>query len=61
LSELIEYLHIRVRRLLASAEMQEQPAPGRVLLDQRGWQSLVDIQSQLAGYLASIGNPRDPE
>jgi hypothetical protein len=61
LSELIEYLHIRVRRLLASAEMQEQPDPGRVLLDQRGWQSLVDIQSQLAGYLASIGNPRDPE
>ncbi len=55
LSELIEYLHLRLRRLLASAvtdELKEQ-----VVLDQRQWQSLVDIQARLAGYLRAISNP----
>ncbi len=58
LSELLEYVHIRVRSLLNSVK----PAPqrDRVVLDERVWQSLVDLQSRLAEYLRAIGEPRTP-
>ena len=57
LSELIEYLHIRIRRLLNSVEVDD--AQERVSLDMRQWQNLVDLQSRLSTYLRSIGNPSD--
>src|SRR5580765_3560491 len=42
LSELIEYLHIRIRELLASVKIK---SPGdRVSLDLEQWQNLLDIQ-----------------
>jgi hypothetical protein len=30
-----------------------------VRLDARGWQNLIDLQSRLAEYLRSIGDPQD--
>jgi pSer/pThr/pTyr-binding forkhead associated (FHA) protein len=56
-SELIEYLHIRIRELLASVKIKS-PAE-RVTLELEQWQNLLDLQSQLADYLREIGEPRD--
>jgi pSer/pThr/pTyr-binding forkhead associated (FHA) protein len=55
LSEMIEYLHIRMRVLLASVKVSENES--RVTLDQRQWQSLVDLQARLAKYLRMISEP----
>lgn len=57
LSELIEYLHLRLRELLASARPDNHGK--RLTVDERRWQNLLDLQSLLAGYLRSIGEPRD--
>ncbi len=57
LSELLEYLHIRIRDLLASVECDD--ADKRVSLDARRWQSLLDLQGLLAEYMRSIGEPGD--
>lgn len=56
-SELIEYLHIRIRELLASVKIKS-PAE-RVTLELEQWQNLLDLQSQLADYLREIGEPRE--
>jgi predicted component of type VI protein secretion system len=57
LSELIEYLHIRIRELLASVKIKS-PAE-RVTVDFEQWQNLLDLQAQLADYLREIGEPKD--
>ena len=57
LSELLEFLHIRLRNLLASARPEN--ATRRMVLDERRWQSLLDLQSLLAEYLRGIGEPPD--
>ncbi len=57
LSELIEYLHIRIRDLLASVKIKT-PAE-RVTIELEQWQNLLDLQSHLADYLREIGEPRD--
>ena len=57
LSELLEFLHIRLRNLLASARPEN--ATRRMMLDERRWQSLLDLQSLLAEYLRGIGEPPD--
>ncbi len=57
LSELIEYLHIRIRRLLNTAEVED--AEEQVKLDTVQWQNLVDLQARLSVYLRSIGDPND--
>ena len=57
LSELVEYLHIRIRQLLASVKIRN-PAE-RVTLDQEQWQNLLDLQSSLADYLRKIGEPKE--
>jgi len=55
LSELIEYLHIRIRLLIETVQVDEDT--DMVQLDQRQWQSLVELQSRLANYLRNIGDP----
>lgn len=55
LSELLEYMHLRLRRLLATVE--PEPKLDRVTLEQRQWQDLLDLQSRLATYLRQIGEP----
>ncbi|HUY88771.1 MAG TPA: FHA domain-containing protein [Pirellulales bacterium] len=57
LSELLEYLHIRLRDLLASVHTDGQGKP--VNLDDRRWQNLLDLQALLAEYLRAIGEPRE--
>ncbi len=59
LSELIEYLHVRIRRLLETVLIDERVSPERVTLDMRQWQNLVDLQARLSTYLHDIGNPPD--
>lgn len=55
LSELIEYLHVRIRHLLLSVNVEEDEE--RVTLAQEHWQHLLDLQSRLAAYLKNIGDP----
>lgn len=55
LSEIIEYLHIRIRHLLNSVEQKEDARV--VSLDVEHWQHLLDLQSRLAVYLRKIGDP----
>ena len=55
LSELIEYLHVRIRHLLLSVHVDEDEE--RVTLAQEHWQHLLDLQSRLAAYLKNIGDP----
>lgn len=55
LAELLEYLHIRVRGLIASCKVDERSESAQI--DGRQWQSLIDLQAKLAEYLRAIGNP----
>lgn len=57
LAEVLEYLHIRIRELVSTVRMEGQGK--RVTLDERRWQSLLDIYGRLAEYLRKIGEPRD--
>ena len=57
LSELIEYLHIRIRDLLGSVKIKS-PAE-RVSMDMEQWQNMLDLQSNLADYLREIGEPKE--
>jgi len=55
LAELLEYLHIRIRQLLSSVNVDDRSE--RVTLDQRQWQNLLDLQARLAAYLRSVADP----
>jgi pSer/pThr/pTyr-binding forkhead associated (FHA) protein len=55
LAELLEYLHIRLRNLLASGQQKE--GENVVRLEQRQWQGFLDLQARLADYLRGAGNP----
>jgi hypothetical protein len=55
LAEVLEYIHIRFRNFLASAEVEAKA--DRVVLDMRQWQSIVDLQSRIADYLRSVSDP----
>jgi pSer/pThr/pTyr-binding forkhead associated (FHA) protein len=57
LAEMLEYLHIRIRDLLASTTVDERES--RVHLDEHQWQNLLDLQARLAVYLRHIGEPND--
>jgi hypothetical protein len=59
LSELLEYLHRRLRDLYATVEVK--PDAERVTLEARQWQNLLDLESRLAGYLREIGQPPDSD
>jgi len=55
LAELIDYVHLRLRQLLATVEVNERSE--RVTLDAPQWQHLLDLQSELATYFRNIGEP----
>ena len=59
LCELLEYLHIRIRDLLATVTVKTDAE--RVTLEARQWQNLIDLQARLAAYLRSVGQPPDDE
>ncbi|UUO06568.1 FHA domain-containing protein [Blastopirellula sp. J2-11] len=55
LAELLEYVHIRIRHLLLSVEVNE--AAEKVALDTREWQNLLDLQARISVLLRRIGDP----
>lgn len=57
LSELIEYLHQRIRHLLASVTMSDDET--EVHLNAERWQKILDLQARLASYLREIGEPSE--
>jgi hypothetical protein len=55
LSELFQYLHVRLRSLVQAAK-----GPGRddrVVLEQHQWQNLLDLHDRIACYLRAVGEP----
>jgi hypothetical protein len=55
LSELLEYLHIRVRNVLHSAHTNEDEE--MMEFKMRPWQDLIDFQARIARYLRLISDP----
>lgn len=53
LSELIEYVHNRVRNILTGVEVDG--TSDQVSIEQSEWQNLIDLQARLAEYLRHIG------
>ncbi len=56
LSELLEYIHIRLRNLISTAHPVEGDKE-QIALNFRRWQNLVDMQARIAEYLRQIGDP----
>src|SRR5690606_5760444 len=54
LSELIEYLHLRSRQIIRSANIENKDL--KVMLTADQWQEFLDLQAQLAEYLKAIGD-----
>jgi predicted component of type VI protein secretion system len=57
--EIFGYFHQRIRELLEAAKFKSPT--DRVTVDFQQWQNLVDIQSRLADFLRTIGDPRNEE
>ncbi len=55
LTELLQYFHIRLRRLVQAASLDH--ASETVTLEQRHWQGLLDLYDRVAHYLRMIGEP----
>lgn len=55
LSEVLEFIHLQMRRLIASSKLQ--PRSTKVELDIKQWHHLLDLQSRLAEYLRVIAHP----
>ncbi len=55
LSELLQYMHLRLRGLIESATTSRKTE--EVTLTLRRWQDLLDLENRLARYLRSIGEP----
>lgn len=55
LAELLEYLHIKLRTLIAGVSLDKKGE--RAVLEVRQWQAVLDLQARLSEYLRQIGNP----
>ena len=55
LAELLEFLHLRLRNFIGSA--QADCKSNKVALELRQWQALIDLQARLAEYLREVGEP----
>jgi pSer/pThr/pTyr-binding forkhead associated (FHA) protein len=55
LSELLQYMHLRLRGLIESAVVSRKTEDATIT--QRRWQDLLDLENRLARYLRSIGEP----
>jgi len=55
LCEVFQYLHLRLRRLIQSVQPAEKKEA--VILDQRQWQNVLDLQGRLATYLRLLEEP----
>ncbi|MGD9128674.1 MAG: FHA domain-containing protein [Planctomycetia bacterium] len=54
-SELLHYLHLRLRNLARTAEVSRKS--NSVTIPQRRWQDLLDLELRLAEYLKQVGEP----
>ena len=54
LAELLEYMQIRLRNLTSSVKVEGKP--GRVILEMRQWQAVLDLKARVVEYLRQIGN-----
>ncbi|MGC3971309.1 MAG: FHA domain-containing protein [Pirellulales bacterium] len=59
LCEVLEFCHVRLREVLAAAKAE--PAVKRVVIDEKPWQNLIDLQWRLAEYARSIAEPKSEE
>ena len=57
LAEVLEFIHLQMRRLIATANIQ--PRSTKVELDIKQWHQLVDLQARLAEYLRAIAIPEE--
>lgn len=55
LCEVLEYLHGRIRPLVASVSLEKRAE--RVTLDAAQWHNLLDLQARLAEYLRRVSDP----
>jgi pSer/pThr/pTyr-binding forkhead associated (FHA) protein len=55
LAEMIEYVHIKMRAVLASAKVKGPLE--MVVIEYEPWQHLLELQARLAGFLHQIGEP----
>ena len=55
LAELLDFLHIRLRNLIASVQVNDKA--NEISLEVRQWQAIIDLQARVAEYLRQIGNP----
>jgi len=55
LSELLEYLHIRLRELVRGGQVD--PKGERCILEADQWQYLLDLQARVAEYLRQASDP----
>ncbi len=55
LSELLEYLHVRIRQMLEVVKCDDDAE--EVALNMAAWQDLLDLQTRLGRYLRLIGHP----
>jgi pSer/pThr/pTyr-binding forkhead associated (FHA) protein len=55
LSEVVEFLHMHVRRVVNDVELDKRKK--NVELTREQWQKMVDVQARLSEYLRRISNP----
>lgn len=55
LSELLVYIHLRLRGLVQS--VRSSPRGEKVALELRQWQRLIDLYDRLAQYVRAVGEP----
>lgn len=56
LSEVLEFLHMHMRRIVSEAEYTNRNTTVEISSEQ--WQKFLDLQSRLAEYLRNVGNPK---
>ncbi len=59
LAEVFEFMHLHMRRLIASAKVE--PRSTKVEFDINQWHHLLDLQSRLAEYLRIISIPHEED
>lgn len=59
LAEVIEYLHIHLRRVISDVDIDNRRQ--QIELPMQQWQHLIDLQSRLAEYLREVDTPQAPE
>jgi len=57
MTEFLQYIHLRLRYLVASVKTENSEASERIALDQAQWQNLLDLYGRIAIALYSVTDP----